>query len=97
MLLSEKKEKEIEKVSLEAQTADKIVDIIFNHIMKSLNENKSKKKIGFIVKKFIKTNLPNYANETKEFINGMPDEDIVQLLTEISIELEIWKRKLKSL
>lgn len=72
---------------LDRQVAVNIVDILFGHILRCLQQDRSQVKLDGLTKGIIKSSLPATATGTKKYVVGMFPEDIKSLLNDIESEL----------
>ncbi len=77
----------IQKGSNDSQVAINLVDILFRHVMASVQMDRSSVKLNALTRGMIGRVLGQTRDGTKEYIFGMRDEDIKVLLNDIEKEL----------
>lgn len=74
-------------VNYDRQITSNIVDIIFGHIQRCLNQDRCQVKLDMLTKGIIKSTLPATVTGTKKYIFGMHADDVKLLLDDIEREL----------
>lgn len=77
--------------SIDAEIACNLVDILFRHVLASIQTDRSSVKLNAFTKGMIGGVLGRTRDGTKEYVSGMNDSDIKLLLSDI--EKELTKRK----
>lgn len=81
----------VQKSNIDAEIACDLVDILFKHVLASVQMDRSSVKLNAFTRGMIGGVLGKTRDGTKEYVVGMRNEDIKALLNDI--ERELTKRK----
>jgi len=89
-----KEGKESKDNNIDKLVASNLVDILFQHVLRSVQNDRSTVKFNLFKKAFIISGLGGTRDGTKEYINGMFTEDIKLLLNDMAKEMDKRKRQI---
>lgn len=77
----------IQKSNIDTEIVCDLVDILFRHVLASIQTNRSSMKLDAFTRGMIGGVLGKTRDGTKEYVMGMHDSDIKLLLNDVEIEL----------
>jgi len=77
----------IQKSNIEAEIACDLVDILFRHVLASVQMDRSSVKLNAFTRGMIGGVLGKTRDGTKEYVMGMRNDDIKLLLNDVELEL----------